>query len=86
MPWSDKIDANSILINPSLAFGTGHHQTTQSCIKILSRLKDENFNPKTALDIGTGTEFYHLFAENYLAVKFLLLIMIGMLLTNLIII
>ena len=55
MPWSDKIDANSILINPSLAFGTGHHQTTQSCIKILCRLKDENFNPQTALDIGTGT-------------------------------
>ena len=39
MPWSDKIDANSILINPSLAFGTGHHQTTQSCIKNYLDLK-----------------------------------------------
>ncbi|MHB1922685.1 MAG: 50S ribosomal protein L11 methyltransferase [Chitinophagaceae bacterium] len=41
-----------ILINPRLTFGTGHHPTTYSMIKLMSTL---NFAGKRVLDYGTGT-------------------------------
>lgn len=41
-------------IDAGLAFGTGHHETTEICLKILSHLS-KKFNPYHIIDIGTGT-------------------------------
>lgn len=41
-------------IDAGLAFGTGHHETTEVCLKILSHLS-KSFKPKNIADIGTGT-------------------------------
>ncbi len=45
----DKID---IIIDPALAFGSGHHETTSSCIKVIDSLikGGESF-----LDVGCGS-------------------------------
>lgn len=44
-----KID---IIIDPALSFGSGHHETTSSCIEAI----DEFVNEKsTVLDVGTGS-------------------------------
>jgi Ribosomal protein L11 methylase len=41
-----------IRIEPSMAFGTGTHETTRLCLKAI----EENFRPnETFLDVGTGT-------------------------------
>lgn len=49
--------AESILIEPKMAFGTGHHQTTSLCLHGLVRLADEGrVRPgQTFLDLGTGS-------------------------------
>ncbi len=41
-----------ILINPKMAFGTGHHETTFLMLNEMTRL---NFKNKIVLDIGCGT-------------------------------
>jgi len=42
----------NILINPALAFGSGHHATTYSCLGAISKyVKDGN----TLLDVGCGS-------------------------------
>lgn len=41
-------------IDAGLAFGTGHHETTEVCLRILSNLS-KHFKPKNIIDIGTGT-------------------------------
>lgn len=41
-------------INPSLAFGTGHHESTRLCIKLIERLL-ENSDSKSVLDAGCGS-------------------------------
>jgi len=43
-----------ILIEAAQAFGTGHHQTTSGCLLAIYSVL-QNFQPKTILDIGTGT-------------------------------
>ena len=42
----------SIKINPALAFGTGHHETTYMMIEAML---DFDFKNKSVLDIGTGS-------------------------------
>lgn len=42
----------NIFIDPKMAFGTGHHQTTELMIREI--LKDD-FTGKSVLDMGTGT-------------------------------
>lgn len=42
----------SIIINPKMAFGTGHHQTT---VLMLKEILKGNFEEKTVLDMGCGT-------------------------------
>lgn len=41
-----------ILINPQMAFGTGHHETTSS---IISELLEADLKGKSVLDMGCGT-------------------------------
>lgn len=45
----DKID---IIINPALSFGSGHHETTNSCVVAIDKYVNEN---DTVLDVGTGS-------------------------------
>ena len=54
-PWEKtKKDRINLVIDPGMAFGTGHHETTRSCLALM-----ENYAPKTAkdtfLDLGAGT-------------------------------
>jgi ribosomal protein L11 methyltransferase len=54
-PWERPTTGRiSLIIDPGMAFGTGHHETTRSCIVLIERytqtVKRERF-----LDLGTGT-------------------------------
>ena len=49
-----------IIINPQMAFGTGHHQTTRL---IISYLLDINLQDKTVLDMGCGTSILAILAS-----------------------
>lgn len=42
----------NILIDPKMAFGTGHHQTTELMIR---EILNNDFNRKSVLDMGCGT-------------------------------
>lgn len=54
---ADKIppDAEPLLIEAAMAFGTGHHGTTQGCLEALDRLASEGFQGRNVADIGCGT-------------------------------
>jgi len=57
-PWeipSNVADRIPLVINPSMAFGTGHHATTQGCLEAIEALSSEHGPPSTALDFGTGS-------------------------------
>jgi len=51
--WHEEMDGKiNILINPALAFGSGHHATTYSCLNAISKyVKDGN----SLLDVGCGS-------------------------------
>ncbi|MGH7885984.1 MAG: 50S ribosomal protein L11 methyltransferase, partial [Thermodesulfobacteriota bacterium] len=56
-PWESYKAVNDehvIEINPSLAFGTGHHETTTICIKYLDEIT-RTYKINTVLDIGSGS-------------------------------
>ncbi|TCP41705.1 50S ribosomal protein L11 methyltransferase [Rhodovulum marinum] len=44
-----------LLIEASMAFGTGHHGTTQGCLRALDRLATAGIAPRAVADIGCGT-------------------------------
>ncbi|WP_306153663.1 50S ribosomal protein L11 methyltransferase [Roseovarius sp. MMSF_3281] len=44
-----------LLIEAAMAFGTGHHGTTQGCLRALDRLANEGFTGKSVIDVGCGT-------------------------------
>ncbi len=53
-PWEEVDNDEKIVIRiePNMAFGTGTHETTQLCLKVIS----ENYQSgQTFLDVGTGT-------------------------------
>ena len=54
---ADKVseEVEPLLIEASMAFGTGHHGTTQGCLLALERVIVEGFAPRTVLDLGCGT-------------------------------
>jgi ribosomal protein L11 methyltransferase len=57
-PWetpSNVTDRIPLVINPSMAFGTGHHATTQGCLEAIEALSSEHGPPSIALDLGTGS-------------------------------
>lgn len=54
---ADKVpqDCEPLLIEAAMAFGTGHHGTTQGCLRALDRLADGGFIGRSVADIGCGT-------------------------------
>ncbi|HEA8110449.1 50S ribosomal protein L11 methyltransferase [Campylobacter lari] len=48
-PEQDKIN---IIIDPALAFGSGHHESTYTCIEFLQKYTDSS---KFCLDVGCGS-------------------------------
>jgi ribosomal protein L11 methyltransferase len=61
--WSKRVKKRGeteLVIDPSMAFGTGHHATTKLCLKALLRLfakpkQRKKLKDYRLLDIGTGT-------------------------------
>lgn len=45
----------ALLIEASMAFGTGHHGTTKGCLLALDRLDRAGFSGRNVADIGCGT-------------------------------
>jgi len=54
---ADKVPPGAVplLIEASMAFGTGHHGTTQGCLQALDRLAREETGDARVLDLGCGT-------------------------------
>jgi ribosomal protein L11 methyltransferase len=54
---ADKVpnDVEPLLIEAAMAFGTGHHGTTQGCLRALDRLANDGFVGQSVADIGCGT-------------------------------
>jgi ribosomal protein L11 methyltransferase len=54
-PWEQLVgDRTPLIIEPGMAFGTGHHQTTRSCLVLMEQLSTSVKNERF-LDVGTGT-------------------------------
>jgi ribosomal protein L11 methyltransferase len=54
-PWEqEKKGRINLVIDPAMAFGTGHHETTRSCLVLLEKYADKT-GKDTFLDLGTGT-------------------------------
>lgn len=48
-------DAEPLLIEAAMAFGTGHHGTTLGCLRALDRLMGQGVVGQAVVDIGCGT-------------------------------
>ncbi len=54
-PWESKAPGRiHLIIDPGMAFGTGHHETTKTCLMLIEKLS-RSIKKNTFLDIGTGT-------------------------------
>lgn len=51
---------HELIITPKMSFGTGHHGTTYSVMKLMEPI---NFNAKKVFDFGTGTGILAILAE-----------------------
>lgn len=60
--WTDNPDPGglSLQLDPGLAFGTGHHPTTELCLNWLSQAK---LNDKAVIDFGCGSGILSLAAH-----------------------
>jgi ribosomal protein L11 methyltransferase len=45
----------TLTVDPGLAFGTGHHETTSGCLRALDRLARQGRQFRRILDLGCGT-------------------------------
>ena len=54
---ADKVpaDCEPLLIEAAMAFGTGHHGTTQGCLRALDHLAGQGVVGRNVADIGAGT-------------------------------
>ena len=54
---ADKLpdDAIGLRIEAAMAFGTGHHGTTQGCLTAIDALSEQGINPSSTIDVGCGT-------------------------------
>ncbi|MCB0540025.1 MAG: 50S ribosomal protein L11 methyltransferase, partial [Bacteroidetes bacterium] len=60
-PFHDATNAKfELLIEPKMAFGTGHHATTEMMLKLML---DIDFKEKNVLDFGAGTGILSLLAS-----------------------
>jgi len=51
--WNEPMDnKNNIVIDPTLAFGSGHHETTNTCLSAIDKYVKQDQN---VADIGTGS-------------------------------
>ncbi len=48
-------DRITLLIEATVAFGTGHHGTTLGCLRAWDRLYNEGVRPAKVIDVGCGT-------------------------------
>jgi len=54
-PWEQCTSGRiPLIIDPGMAFGTGHHETTRSCLVLMERYAPE-VDRERFLDLGTGT-------------------------------
>ena len=54
-PWEKMRDGRiNLVIDPGMAFGTGHHETTRSCLVLMDAYADAGAKERF-LDLGTGT-------------------------------
>lgn len=58
--YENPTSLQSIVIDPALAFGSGHHATTHMCIELLSKIDLQN---KSVLDVGCGSGILSLVAK-----------------------
>ena len=54
-PWEESSHPAEVVIEPGLAFGTGHHETTRLCLELIDALYQEDKRPSQLLDVGCGT-------------------------------
>ena len=54
-PWEKRREGRiNLIIDPGMAFGTGHHETTRSCLVLMEKY-DQKVAKEGFLDLGTGT-------------------------------
>jgi len=54
-PWEEERKGRiNLVIDPAMAFGTGHHETTRSCLVLMEKYAASS-GTKSFLDVGTGT-------------------------------
>jgi ribosomal protein L11 methyltransferase len=56
----EKENLTNIIINPALAFGSGHHETTYSCLQAIDKYVKKD---KTLLDVGCGSGILSIAAQ-----------------------
>lgn len=58
-PWErdESSSKKEVIIEPALAFGTGQHETTQICLKLIESYLEKNSpsSKKQIMDLGTGS-------------------------------
>ncbi len=64
-PLGDAV-AHEIIITPKMSFGTGHHATTYSMVKLM---RDVDFKGKRVFDFGSGTGILAILADKLGAVE-----------------
>lgn len=54
-PYRGSPGEEVLIIDPGQAFGTGTHETTRTCLRMIESLFDSGHPPERVFDFGTGT-------------------------------